>query len=252
MIQQKIKLSLITITKNSLETIACTVNSLNSQSYKNIERVWIDGVSDDGTYEYLAKEASLGNDVLVSELDAGIYDALNKGIRKSTGDIIGILHSDDFLADNDILSKVASIFEDSSIDVVYGDLYYISRKNSNLVRRKWVAGKFSYPQLKFGWMPPHPTVFIRRHIFDKYGLYDTSYSIAADYEFLLRILSKKEVNITYIPLVITKMRLGGESNKSIAKMIQKSLEDYRAIRTNNIGGLMTLVFKNLRKIPQFF
>lgn len=252
MIQQKIKLSIITITKNSLETVACAVNSLNSQSYKNIERVWIDGASDDGTYEYLTKEVRLDNDVLVSDLDAGIYDALNKGIGKSTGDILGILHSDDFLADNDVLLKIASIFEDSSVDVVYGDLHYVSRKNSNLVRRKWVAGNFSYPQLKFGWMPPHPTVFIRRHIFDRYGLYDISYSIAADYEFLLRILSKKEVNIAYIPLVITKMRLGGVSNKSITKMIQKSLEDYRAIRTNNIGGLMTLVFKNLRKIPQFF
>ena len=211
----------------------------------------IDGASTDGTLELL--RATVGpQTVLVSEPDTGIYDALNKGIALARGEVIGLLHSDDFFASPDVLAKVAAAFATPGIDAVYGDLQYVSAQDTSRVIRHWTAGSPSVAKLRRGWMPPHPTLFLRREVFERFGAYDTSYRIAADYDAILRYFGKGEINSAYIPEVLVKMRVGGESNKSLGKILKKSREDYRALRSNGIGGLGSLAWKNLSKVHQLF
>ena len=245
------KVSLITAVHNRKETISDAIKSVRSQNYHNTEHVVIDGASTDGTLK-LIQAASNEKTVLVSEKDDGIYDALNKGIANSSGSLIGLIHSDDFFAHNDVLSRVADAFSDPSIDAVYGDLQYVSQHDSSRVIRHWKAGIFTPSKLSRGWMPPHPTLFLRSSVFEEHGVYDTSYRIAADYEAILRWFGKGGIRAHYIPEVLVKMRVGGESNKSFKKIVQKSREDYRALRTNKIGGMRALAWKNTSKVGQFF
>jgi len=227
------------------------VRSMAAQDYPNVEHVVQDGGSIDGTLEAIQAIAS-DTISLQSVRDGGIYDGINKGLQRATGDIIGLLHSDDLFASNDILSKVAKAMADPDIDGVYGDLDYVSAGNINHVVRKWRSGSYDPARLRWGWMPPHPTLYLRRSVFEQWGLYDTSYKIAADYDAMLRYLLKGQIRLAYVPEVFVKMRLGGESNQSLSKIIQKSREDLRAIRTNRVGGIGTLAAKNLSKIKQFF
>jgi len=245
------KISLITAVLNRRSTIQDTLNSVKSQSYNNIEHVIIDGASKDGTLDLLRKYSS-AKTVLVSEKDSGIYHALNKGIAHATGDVIGLVHSDDILVHDDILTIIAEAFTNPSIDAVYGDLQYVSAIDTTRVVRHWKAGKYADFKLARGWMPPHPTLFVRKSVFEKFGVYDTSYRISADYDAILRWFGSGQINTHYIPEVFVKMRVGGESNKSLQKVIQKSREDYRALRSNKIGGLGALAWKNASKIGQFF
>ena len=189
--------------------------------------------------------------VLVSAPDTGIYDAINNGIRRASGDVIGLLHADDKLAAPDVLAAVAEALADPGIDGVYGDLQYVSRDDETRVIRHWKAGPYAQSRLKRGWMPPHPTLYLRREVFDRSGLYDTSYRISGDYDGMLRFLTTGQVRLAYIPQVMVRMKIGGASNRSFAQMVRKSREDYRAIRHNKVGGIGTLVAKNLTKIPQF-
>ncbi len=244
------KISLVTAVYNRRDTIEESIDSVRMQSYQNIEHVIIDGASTDGTLELLLK-LSDKHTKLVSEKDDGIYDALNKGIAHASGDVIGLIHSDDIFAHNRVLAKVAEAFADPQIDAVYGDLQYVSNVDITRIIRHWKAGEFIPSKLRNGWMPPHPTLFLRREVFEKYGCYDTAYRIAADYEAILRWFGKSEFKAHYLPEVMVKMRVGGESNKSLRKIIVKSREDYRAIRSNNIGGIRTLIWKNLSKVKQF-
>lgn len=226
------------------------MDSVQRQSYEDLEHVIQDGGSSDGT---LDKIASLANHktFVISERDFGIYDAINRGIARATGDVIGLMHSDDFFASNDVLTKVVAAFADPSVQGVYGDLQYVAAHAPERVVRHWRSGQFRHSKLKLGWMPPHPTLYLRRDVFDSFGVYDTSFSIAADYDAMLRYLAIGKIKLAYIPEVLVKMRLGGESNRSLDRILLKSREDFRAIRKNGVGGIGTLVVKNFSKLGQF-
>jgi glycosyltransferase len=243
------KISIITSVYNNKETIAEAIESVLSQAYDNIEYIIIDGASKDGTVDIIR---SYGDQIstFVSEPDRGIYDGLNKGVSQATGDVIAFLHSDDLYADPEVITRVAKAFATTGADAVYGDLVYTPKSDTSKVLRYWKSRDFKPELLKQGWMPAHPTFFVRRELYEKYGTFDTSFRIAADYDFMLRVLSKG-IKTHYLPNVLYKMRVGGESNKSIKNILKKMREDYRALSNNNIGGISTLMIKNLSKIPQF-
>lgn len=245
------KISVVTAVYNRQVTIGQALESVAIQSHADIDHVIQDGGSTDGTLDIIANQSN-DRTYLISERDYGIYDAINRGIQRATGDVIGLMHSDDFLADPDVLAQVANMFEDHTIDGVYGDLDYVAANDTNRIIRRWRSGPYDPKKLEKGWMPPHPTLYLRREVFERHGLYDTSFRIAADYDAMLRYLIQGQIRLAYIPEVMVKMRVGGESNKSLRKVFQKSQEDYRAIRRNGVGGLGTLAMKNLSKIQQFF
>jgi glycosyltransferase involved in cell wall biosynthesis len=245
------KISIVTAVYNRQISVAQAIESVQSQTHDTKEHLLQDGGSTDGTLEII--ENLLGPEThLVTAPDQGIYDAINKGISRATGDIIGLMHSDDFFASDHVLEQVAQAFQDPVVDGVYGDLQYVSANEPNKIIRHWKSGEYHPSRLKQGWMPPHPTLYVRREVFEKWGTYDTSYSIAADYDAMLRYLAKGKIKLSYIPEVLVKMRVGGESNRSVGRIIQKSREDYRAIRQNGVGGIGTLLRKNTSKIRQFF
>ncbi len=244
------KITIITSAYNSEKTIEEAIKSVVTQTYNDIEYIVIDAASSDNTLEIINHYKNQ-IDIIVSEPDQGIYDGLNKGIALAKGDVIGFLHSDDLYKNNKVIEKVAYAFEKSRADSVYGDLVYVSEKDTLKIFRYWKSGQFHPRKLKQGWMPPHPTFFVRRKIYEQYGLFDTSFKIAADYDSILRFLGKHQITTHYLPEVLIKMRVGGESNKSLKNLIQKSREDLRAMKSNNIGHLGSLIFKNISKIPQF-
>jgi glycosyltransferase len=244
------KVSVVTAVWNARATIETAIDSIRSQTYPDVEHIVIDGASTDGTYDVLVRRRRELH-VLVSEPDHGIYDALNKGVLRATGDVVGFLHADDIYAGPDVLKMIADAFTDPSIDAVYGDLVYVRRNNVSRVVRRWRAGHADPRSLKWGWMPPHPTLYVRRERLASAGLFDTEYRIAADYDMILRLMTARDFRARYIPEVLIKMRVGGVSNRSLKHVAQKSAEDYRALRRNGVGGLITLALKNLRKVHQF-
>ncbi|AFH49118.1 Glycosyltransferase [Ignavibacterium album JCM 16511] len=353
------KISIITVTKNNKAGLLRAIESVRSQTYKNVEHVIVDGLSTDGTKEILKQvqndilrqaqgdEAMFYNLQFISEADSGIYDAINKGIKLATGDVIGLLHSDDFYADEFVLERYAEVFQEKrlkekeksnssfripaevrdleispgvytersecgrnnkglttdnlppftkdpqpTIDAVYSDLVYVRNKTKDENREMNNFGKIEhlplnieYPVIRTwkthrkvnsellivdskttnhyslitdhlllnGWMPPHPTLFVRREVFEKYGLYRTDMKIAADYEMILRLFYKYKITSVYLPFTTYCMTIGGASNKSLRNIFIKSSEDYRAMRLHQIPSpIKTLLFKNLRKLPQFF
>ena len=246
----KLKISIITATYNREKTVADSLSSLRQQSHGDYEHLIQDGGSTDGTLDIVRSLAD-ERTIITNEPDEGIYDALNRGIKRASGEVIGIMHSDDFFASNSVLEKVAAVLEDRSLDGAYGDLQYISASEPTNVIRHWKAGRYTPERLNWGWMPPHPTLYLRREVFERWGYYDTSYQIAADYDAMLRWLVRGKIKLAYIPEVLVKMRVGGESNRSLERIIRKSREDYRAIRSNGVGGVGTLFMKNTRKLGQF-
>ncbi|MDR7127125.1 glycosyltransferase family 2 protein [Pseudotabrizicola sp. 4114] len=244
------KITVIMAAYNSQVTIGPAISSFLNQSYSDKELLVIDGASRDATCEIVKGFASPEISVL-SEPDTGIYDALNKGIAKARGDVIGILHTDDLFAHSAVLDRVAEAFHRGDIDGVYGDLEYVAKDDPARVIRYWQSEPYHPALLKRGWMPPHPTLFLRREVFERHGAYDTSFRIAADYDAMLRWLTKGQLRLAHIPEVLVKMRVGGESNRSLSRILTKSAEDYRALRRNGVGGIGTLVAKNLSKLPQF-
>lgn len=244
-------IAIITAVKNRASTIGDAFESLASQSYLPTEYAVIDGESIDGTLDRV-KELFRGNRIkgwFVSEPDNGVYDAINKGIRMSTSDVIGLLHSDDVFAAPTTVGKVMEVFEnDPTVDIVYGDLVIFDRDLQNPIRY-WRTGEFVNGALQWGWMPPHPTLFLRRSVFDRYGLYDTSYRISADYDFILRIFKDGILKAHYIPEVLVHMRSGGLSSTMYWNIIR---EDYRALRKNDLGGVGTLICKYGRSTAQLF
>lgn len=245
------KISIITATCNSEQSIHSALNSISTQTYKNVELVVIDGASKDNTVSKI-KETFTGYLKIISEKDNGIYDALNKGIAKAKGDVIGFVHSDDFLASKEILSKITHIFQDEKVDGVYGDLQYVNKKDTSKVIRYWKSEAFKPELLKKGWMPAHPTLFLKKEVYEKHGLFNLNYNIAADYDLMLRIFSDPTLKFKYLPEVITKMRVGGASNRSLKNIKLKSQEDLKALRANGIKYPMkVLLQKNLSKLNQF-
>ena len=245
------KISVITAVYNSEATVAEAITSVAVQTYPDIEHLIIAGKSKDGSLAAI-EAASHDRMVLVSEADKGIYDALNKGVSRATGDVVGFLHSDDFLPHKNVFSRIASEFGDPSVEAVFSNLDYVSQSDTSRVVRRWATGPFAPERLRRGWMPAHPTLYLRRSVYERIGVFDTGFQIAADYDFILRYFSHISARSIYIPEVLYKMRLGGESNRDIGRIKRKSLEDYRAIRRNGVGGPMTLAMKNLSKLGQFF
>jgi glycosyltransferase len=245
------KVSIITPVFNGQGTIGETIENVLNQEYKNIEHIIIDGNSTDGTLEMITDYTHQIAKV-VSELDQGIYDALNKGIRLSTGDIIGILHAGDLYAHDRVLKRVVDGFEKQNKDGCYGDLQYVDQNDPNKVIRYWKSSSYRNGKFKLGWMPPHPTFFVKREVYEKYGVFNREFRIAGDYELMLRFLAKEKISVFYIPEVLVKMRMGGISNRSVKDLWIKSREDYKAWKINHLtGSILTILLKNLFKLPQF-
>ena len=207
------KISIITVCYNSECTIESTLKSVANQSYSGIEHVIIDGASKDGTLDIISRFNSVS--VLVSEPDKGIYDAMNKGFSLATGDVIGTLNADDFYIDESVLSDVAIIFSDNSVDACFADLVYVKQDDTDDIVRYWKSEAYKPGLFKSGWMPAHPTFFVRKSVYEKLGVFDLNYKIAADFELLFRLIEKNEIRTAYLPRVVIKMRLGGTTNKSL-------------------------------------
>lgn len=244
------KISVITAVYNSEATVGEAIASVAAQTHPDVEHLVVEGKSKDGSLSAIER---VGHDRmrLISEPDKGIYDALNKGVRNATGDVLGFIHSDDFLAHDGVLSRIAAAFDNPAVEAVFSDLDYVAQADTSRVIRHWSTGAFHPRRLKYGWMPAHPTLYLRREVYERFGDYDINFGIAADYDFILRYFSQATGKSVYIPEVLYKMRVGGVSNRSLAKIRQKMEEDMLAIRRNRVGGLHTLAFKNLSKVGQF-
>lgn len=247
----KPKVSIITVCYNSAKTIEDTIQSVVNQTYDNIEYIIIDGLSTDNTLEIVNKYKGKIAKV-VSEKDAGLYDAINKGIGLATGDIIANLNSDDFYIDNNVIADVVSTFEKEKTDTLYGDLYYVDAVDTNKIVRYWKSREYKEGLFLKGWMPPHPTFFVKKEVYQKHGLFDLQFKSAADYEIMLRFIHRFKTSIAYLPRVLVKMRVGGVSNASLSNRIKANKEDRRAWEVNGLKpSAFTLIFKPLSKILQF-
>jgi glycosyltransferase involved in cell wall biosynthesis len=248
------KISVITATYNSGDTLLTTLESMGAQTHPEIEHLVMDGGSKDNTLELL-RGWTAHELTLESGKDDGIYDALNKGIAKATGEVIGFLHADDVLQDNHVLEKIARTFEDPSVQAAYGDLVYVAQDDLTRVIRTWHSGPFHLRKLRRGWMPPHPTFYARRSLYEEMGGFDLRYRIAADYDNMVRFLRGSDgrgIKAAYIPEVLVRMRTGGVSNRSLRNILQKSREDLEIVRRNGVGGVATFAMKNLSKLSQFW
>jgi len=243
------KISIITVSFNSALTIGDTLRSVAVQRYPDIEHIVIDGASHDATPEVVR---TLGAHVkhFISEPDNGIYDAMNKGIALATGDLIGFLNADDIFASPNSVTNMAAAVSANNSDAVYSDLVYVRADGTDKVVRRWRSGEYSRSRLRYGWMPPHPTFYVRSHVMRQVGPFDQRLRIAADYDFVLRCLAQPERRVAYLPEVLVRMRLGGASNHSVQAIWRKSREDLQVLRRSGVGGIGTLLCKNLRKIPQ--
>lgn len=246
------KISVITVTYNSAATLEESMLSVIRQTYKDIEYIIVDGKSNDNTLQIVEKYRPQV-DILISEKDQGLYDALNKGISLATGEVIGILHSDDFYIDHTVIEKYAALFAADKPDAVYSDLYYVDKVDTNRVIRKWKSGTHSPSSFINGWMPPHPTFFVRKEVYRKYGTFNTDFKSAADYELMLRFIQKHQIRLAYLPEYTVRMRVGGKSNASLSNRVQANLEDRRAWEVNGLKPrFYTLFLKPFRKLLQFF
>ena len=247
-----LKISIVTVAFNSAKTIRDTINSIVKQDYKNIEYIVIDGNSTDETNQ-IVREFNDHVDIHISETDEGIYDAMNKGIKLATGDIIGILNSDDFYPNSYVLSNVVKTFKKNKSDAVYGDLVYVNSNDTSKIKRYWQSGPYTTKKLKNGWMLPHPTFFVKSSIYKQFGLYNTSLHMAADYDMIIRLLYKFNITAKYIPMILVKMRMGGASNASIFDRLRANKEDGLAWTKNQLNKPYFIrIKKPLQKIKQFF
>ena len=245
------KISIITVCFNSAETIADTMRSVARQTHPDVEHIIVDGASRDNTLAIIRESASRPSRI-VSERDAGIYDAMNKGLGLATGEFVGFLNADDMLSGPNAILSIATAAAHAEVDAIYGDLSYVNKDRPTEILRYWSSGGFTAKRLRYGWMPPHPTFYVRRSVVQGLGLFDLRFRIAADYDFMLRCLSRPEIRVAYIPEVLVHMRAGGASNRSLRAMMLKSREDLAALKKNRVGGVATLMCKNARKLPQFF
>lgn len=245
------KISLITCTYNSAETLQSTFDSVKLQNHPDLEYIVIDGNSKDATNELIEANRGMINHY-VSEPDKGIYDAMNKGLKMATGEVVGFLHSDDFFASEGALSIIAGAFENPAIDASYGNLVYVDRLDTSRIIRKWKSKPYRAKLFYQGWMPAHPTFYLRRKHYEQFGYYDTSFRISADYELMLRMLLKHNLKPHFIDETLVKMRVGGESNNSLKNRWLANREDTQAWQKNGLKpGTLTRWQKPLSKLTQF-
>lgn len=246
------KVSIITVTFNSASTIEDTLLSVINQDHNNIEYIIVDGRSTDDTLTIVEKY-KIKISRVISEKDDGLYYAINKGISLATGDLIGILHSDDFYESKNIISSVVDALNISGAESAYGDLQYVERNNKEKIVRYWKSKQYKSGLFLKGWMPPHPAFFVKKDCYTKYGMFNTQLRSSADYELMLRLLHKHKVSTVYIPKVLVKMRTGGQSNVSLINRLKANKEDRLAWKLNGLSpGLFTTILKPLSKLKQYF
>ena len=227
------KVSIITVAFNAADTIDATIRSVAAQTHDDFEYIVVDGCSTDGSMRIVDRFRSLITKV-VCEPDRGMYDAMNKGIALATGDVIGFLNADDVYADNKVIKDVAHQFKDPGVEACYGDLVYTKRDDIARVVRYWKAGTFQSGAFGRGWIPPHPTFFVRSSVYKQYGGFDPSYTLAADVELMARLLEKYAIRTVYLPRVLVKMRMGGVSNRSMATVFFQNVAIRRALQANGV------------------
>ena len=246
------KVTIITVTRNSALYLQECINSVKNQSYHNIEHIVIDGESTDDT---IAIIKLFENHIAkwISEKDNGMYHAINKGMEMATGDIIGILNSDDILASDTVIASIVKSFEDNKVDSLYGDLVYVDKVNTKKIIRYWKGLSYDRMRFNYGWMPAHPTFYFRRPLLKELGGYETHYYTAADYEFMARYLYRYRISAVYLPLLIVKMRVGGQSNRNIFNRFRANRRDYLAMKINNIPfPHIASILKPLIKLRQYY
>jgi glycosyltransferase involved in cell wall biosynthesis len=246
-----LKISIITVCFNSSDTIENTINSVADQKCSDIEYIIIDGLSTDGTVDIIKKHKSVSK--FVSEKDNGIYDAMNKGIKLATGDIVGTLNADDFYANEHVLDEVSKIFKDPTIEACFADLVYVDQQDTNKIVRYWKSREY-FPELfKSGWMPAHPTFFVRKSVYQRLGGFDLNYKIAADFELLFRFIEKNKIKTKYLAKTIVKMRMGGTTNKSLNNILSQNREIISILTSHyaDFSVVRFIVTKLLDRFLQF-
>jgi len=249
LLNKQMRISIITVVRNNRNMIEDCIQSVIGQTCTDIEYIVIDGASTDGTLDIIDGYKDRISRI-VSEKDKGHIFAMNKGLGLASGDVVGFLHSDDFYADNTVIEKIANSFKNNDTDSLYGDLVYVTKNNPDRIVRYWRGRDYDVKSLRWGWMPAHPTFFVRKNIYEKYGYFNTDFKISTDYENMLRFLYRYKISAQYLPETIVKMRFGGVSNRSVKNIIRKTVEDYRACRMHELG-LSTVIMKNIMKLPQF-
>lgn len=245
------KVSIITVVLNGVETIEDCIKSIIRQTHQDIEYVIIDGGSTDGTIDVIKKYRDKISSWM-SEPDKGIYDAMNKGIKVVTGEIIGILNSDDIYTNDSVIETVVKTINEKKVDACYGDLVYVDKPNTNKIIRYWRSCEYQEGLFSKGWVPPHPTFFVKKLVYETYGLFDLNFTLAADYEIMFRFLHKHHITTAYIPAILVKMRLGGSSNRSVSNVIKQNMEIARILNRNGLKMSPTFLYhKFINRISQF-
>ena len=246
------KISVVTVVFNGAETIADTVASISRQSHPDIEHIVIDGGSTDGTLKII-KDSEWTPHLVISETDKGLYDAMNKGISYCSGEVIGFLNADDFYEHGEVLESVSEVFKEPEIDACYADLVYVDANDLQDIKRYWTSQEYKPGLFEKGWMPAHPTFFVRKSVYEKYGGFDLRYRFQSDYELTARFMAVEEIHTRYIPEIWVRMRMGGTTNRSLSNIVKGNLESYRACK--RLGLDMKpwyFITKFAMRIPQFF
>ncbi len=245
------KVSIITAVYNGTQTIQGCIENILVQSYKNIEHIIVDGGSVDGTVDIIKRYSNVIS-YWVSEPDNGIYDAMNKGIMAATGDIVGILNCDDMYANGSVIEGIVKCLCENNVRSCYGDLVYVDQDDTDKVVRRWNSGDFYRDRFKRGWMPPHPTFFVKKSVYKEYGVFNTGFRLAADYELMLRFLYRYNISTKYIPRPLVRMRTGGSSHPGLYNTIKAIMENYKAWKINNLNPTpITFILKPVSKIFQY-
>jgi glycosyltransferase involved in cell wall biosynthesis len=245
------KVTIITVTYNSAKFLEDCINSVAAQDFKNIEYIVVDGGSTDGTVAII-KHNEDKITKWVSEKDNGMYDAINKGMKWATGDIIGLLNSDDLLASKDVISSIVASFKQHKVDCVYSDLVYVERFNTQKIVRYWKGLSYKRKRFNYGWMPAHPTFYVRKDVIDHLGEYEPHFFTAADYEFMTRLLYKHRISAYYLPKLSVKMRTGGVSNVSLNSRFRANRRDYLSMKKNKVPfPFIVSLLKPLSKLNQY-
>ena len=249
---KNVKVSIITVCFQSAQTLEHCIKSVLSQKYKNIEYIIVDGDSNDGSEKILNKYKNKVSQI-VTEKDDGIYDAMNKGISLASGEIIGFLNSDDFFSTNTSIPSIVEFIYKNNLDGCFGDVSYVDRLKPHLVRRNWKSSNFIEGSFSRGWAPPHPTFYVKKYFYEKYGVFNIDYNIAADFELMLRFVEINKLNIKYLNKNLVKMRLGGVSNRSLKNIFKQNREIINSIKNFNLpfNSLSFILNKIINKLKQY-